>query len=230
MNNTHITEKSPRKITIHGSWLANKKTLWPVVDICRKTGITDYVYRIYVSDRKVLDSKKKPVVDYTLKIGESGTGHPDTKRSIPGQRLYRQLSHLPNSSKIAGFPNGPRHKGNSGSEIRNTCRDFQKRYGMEISLDRVHIDIWDMKDVYDGVNPPDKLRKHYETQLSKAYQSCTGHYPVGNKENKDQTIVNPQVAQNQLTGLTQAPVWHKKKRDGKIQNNFNKVFHISHYE
>lgn len=227
MSIAHITTGSIRKFTIHGKSLVGKSSLYSsIAGMFRRFNTQEYVYRFYLSDKHIYGTTDRETVPNTLKIGESGELHPNTKRHLDGERVYRQLSHIPRSSKLSGCLNNPRHCGNSGSDIRDVCVDFEKRYGLTVTLDKIYVDVWSMEGLYDHINPNDRMRRHYQYQLSEAYQNRNGHFPVGNKVNKKEPLVDVSSATTLLIGLNQSPTdVHRNKRRTKIKNNFNELIH-----
>ena len=190
-----IAELVPKK-TFHARYFTNKID---IANAMTEWNIYAYVYQFRVNDE-------------VLKIGFS------CSEELAGERVYRQMGNIPvYTDGEVSYP----LCGNSGSEMRESCKIFEHRYNTLIDINDVHVDIWDIMPVYDPrLGTVMHQGEYYENQLIAQHLEKNHVMPPGNKILQQRSLVDGEKFSSLFKGNvdTPPPLINKSNKQSKPSN------------
>lgn len=111
---------------------------------------------------------------YCGEVLKYGCGIKQSRETVFGERLYRQIQNIPN-----GWDTD--YRSPSGKDFELVCKDFQTNTGIIINRKQMAVIVYDMT-YYPSLvadHPEDDIRQ-LEAELIKDYKTIRGRAPIGN--------------------------------------------------
>lgn len=123
----------------------------------------------------------------TIKIGRSCA-------KTPGERLYRQIGHLPGWDRKPESP--------SGNDIEIAVDLFEKAHGVKVDRRDCVVKVWDVTGTASpSVADPELPSRIAENDLLTEYEQITGALPPGNRKDTRTEMIKPYVSRDLFDNL-----------------------------
>ena len=154
-----------RKIKLYRlSSLSNLNKPIRISDFFKAHGIEDYVYEIKCNN-------------ITMKYGMSML----TTAQIHGERLYRQIGHIPSWGDQM-------IDGSSGDEFVDIVQWFEHAWDLKVDHKNITVFVWDFTNYpYRTVNKKNEI-EGAESELIKTYAKFYGALPIGNLKDGSEAL------------------------------------------